>query len=147
MTSSFKYEACLRITHPEIDPETVTKRLNINPTISHKAGDSRRTPKGNSLPGFNKETFWMHVIDAEISDQSKSLLSLLVDMNQRISFAQDYLREIEETGGSIEYFIGWFSGVNSGDVFNWQFLEKCAALRISLAFDVYGTDVRSDEGS
>ena len=140
MTSSFKYEAALRITHPKIDPDEITKRLKINPTLSHRAGDSRCTPKGSPLPGLNKEMFWMHVIEENASNHSNSLLSLLADMNQRIVFAQAYLREIEETGGRIEYFVGWFSGLNSGEIFNWRFLEECAALRISLSFDVYGAE-------
>ena len=131
-----KYSIALRIWHPSIDPGEITARIAWEPSFSYMAGSPRRTPKGNALPGTNKDSFWY----AEVPVEQGCTLSEVIDhLNRRLSPHAQYLDQLVCTGGKIEYFIGWFVGRNAGDTFSWAMLEACAALRISLAFDIYGS--------
>ncbi len=135
MTTGFHFEVSLRITHPTIDPTEVTRELSIEPSCRYKVGDRRATPKGNPLPGFNECSGWFYRLP---QDADASLPVVLRGMNLQLFKSRSYLESLQSTGGTIEYFIGWFSEFNSGEVFDWQLLKECAALRINLAFDIYG---------
>jgi hypothetical protein len=43
----YSYTVSLRIFHPDMDPEGVTKILNLVPKRMCKAGEQRKTLKGN----------------------------------------------------------------------------------------------------
>jgi hypothetical protein len=135
MTTGFKFEVSLRITHPTIDPIEVTRELSIEPSRHYKAGDGRATPKGTPLPGYYEHSGWFYRLP---QNADASLPMVLREMNQKLSKSYLYLESLESTGGTIEYFIGWFSEFNSGEVFDWRLLKECADLRINLVFDVYG---------
>lgn len=58
--TDFGYEVSLKIFHPPIDPQEISRALSIAPTHACKAGSGRATPKSHPLPGDNRETFWLY---------------------------------------------------------------------------------------
>ena len=52
---------------------------------------------------------------------------------------KEFLLHISSTGWRCEYFIVWFSDVNSGEIFTCELLAKMVDLQINLALDMYGT--------
>jgi hypothetical protein len=48
----------IRIWHPTLDPDLVSRTLGLEPRISWRAGDPRRTPKGTALDGVRSEGYW-----------------------------------------------------------------------------------------
>lgn len=138
ITTNFSHEVSLRITHPSIDPEDITRALSIAPTHACKAGSGRTTPKGHPLPGVNRETFWLYHFGRKAKGEAGALTETLVAMNQSLSSKREFLRALRESGGRVEYFIGWFTDFNSGEVLDWHLLQQCGDLGIDLALDVYG---------
>jgi hypothetical protein len=92
------------------------------------------TPKGNPLPGVNTETFWYADLPVRDGD---SLAKVIAAANSRLIDHRTYLGQLVTSGGSLEYFVGWFVDGNAGEVIDAATLHDCAALHIQLAFDVY----------
>lgn len=131
----FTYKISLRIWHPSMDPADISARLSLVPTFQWKAGQARQSPKGAPLKGFYKETYCSYAITSDqYSALSESLRALLTDLTPQ----KDFLHEVRSTGGRIECFIGWFSGSNSGEIFDHSLLSLFGELQIDLALDVYG---------
>jgi len=58
-----------------------------------------------------------------------------------IETRRPFLIQFCSSGGTIEYFIGWFTnGLNTRETFGWELLRRLADLGISLSFDVYGKE-------
>lgn len=131
----FKYTISFRIEHPSIDPREISAKLSLIPNISWMAGSRRRSPKGEPLEGSYKTTYWSYTLEQQ-SDMR--LADCLETFTTSLEPYQDFLTGLRSTGGKCEYFIGWFSGPNSGEVLNYQLLSKLSRLQIDLALDIYG---------
>lgn len=134
--SNFDYKISFRIVHPTIDPNEITKKIGILPSMVQLAGEKRFSPSGRELPGTYKFSSWNHHI-ATVKAGGVTAVSKIREFNNKLSEQQHFFQEICDSGGRIEYFIGWFSGLNSGEVFDWEILRDCANLRISIVLDVY----------
>ncbi|MBT2766949.1 DUF4279 domain-containing protein [Stenotrophomonas sp. ISL-67] len=106
--------------------------LGLSPKISYSAGDKRVTPKGTELTGFRTETFWSH--EWLVGD---SFEVAVAGISAKLLEKAEFLRHLKETGGRLEYFIGWFSTENSGFVLEHRLLKLISDLKINLAFDIY----------
>jgi hypothetical protein len=130
----FRYKVSFRISHPVIDPDEISMQLALQPKTSWKAGDVRKTPKGTLLEGRYELSYWTYPVSCQ---SSQSLTNLLEDFTIALEPHRDFLVNLNATGGRLEYFVGWFSGRNSGAVFESALLSKIASLQIDLALDVY----------
>ena len=54
----YSHTVDLRISHPALDPDLVTRTLKLQPHISWRTGDPRQTPKGTPLEGFHSKGYW-----------------------------------------------------------------------------------------
>lgn len=117
-------------------PDEISKALGVSPSFSRKVGERRATPKGQPLEGTNEDTFWCSKpVRGEGFALATDLASHLAEMEAH----RPFLLRFCSSGGTIEYFIGWFTnGLNVGEIFGWQLLRKLSELRISLSFDIYG---------
>lgn len=136
--TNFKFKIALRIFHPSINPDQITQKLSLRPSHTYMAGSARNTPKGNPLPGTNKNSMWFFEIGEKSEGESGTLSDMIREMNEKLWPARDFFCGLQDSGGKIEYFIGWFSGLNSGETLDWALLQKCSDLRIDLSLDVYG---------
>jgi hypothetical protein len=121
-----------------MDPEKISNGLGAIPSFSWKAGEQRTTPKRQPLEGINKDTYWCsEAVHGEGSELCASLASHLSMIETR----RPFLIQFCSSGGTIEYFIGWFTnGLNTRETFGWELLRRLADLGISLSFDVYGKE-------
>ena len=124
----------LRIRHPNIDPDVITKKLGLAPDTIHRFNEDKTTPKGTKLAGVYKESYWSKKFD---NNENYSLSELIGSLNNKISDSFAFLKQITETGGTIEYFIGCFVRSHVGEVLDWKLLSQCVDLNINLAFDIY----------
>ena len=76
----------LRISHPSLNPDEVTRTLGIEPQHAWRAGDPRQTPKGTSLTGIRTTGYWAAnpfsygwriSTDALVEDALEELLTFL----------------------------------------------------------------------
>lgn len=137
----FEYSVSLRVVHPELDLDCITKELGLAPRHVWKAGDHKQTPTGAALGGKRCESYWSHRFEHPDGMVLSDFLEILAI---RLLVHGDFLRSIASQGGSLFLFIGWFSGDNSGDRFSPDLLQKLSELRIGLSLDVYGNSDRSE---
>ena len=108
----------------------------MEPKFHWNAGEPRVTPDGTPLRGVREQTYWSSRI---LHPESVDLVDALEANLSSLEPHKDFLRELVETGGEIEYFIGWFTtDTSGGETLDWELLQRLADLRINLALDVYG---------
>jgi len=108
-------------------------------TASRKwqVGAARLNPKGRPLDGVYNETYCTFRI---ASRNAGNLPEAIRESVTALRLHSDLLRELIESGGRLEYFIGWFFAGNSGDIFDLALMAALAELGISLNFDIYVED-------
>ena len=79
------------------------------------------------------------------SQDERSLPDNIKRILDELEVHGDVIRSLANSGGRLEFFVGWFSDFNSGDIFGWDVLARMGQLKISLALDVYGPDRDSKE--
>jgi hypothetical protein len=126
-----------------MSPEKISLALGIKPQFQWMAGELRTTPKGDQLKGINGFTYWCSEgVEGRGFDLADSLSSHLLVLEEN----RPFLTEFVSTGGSIDYFIAWFTdGLNNGVTLDWQLLKRLAVLQIDLGLDVYGNRSPSSE--
>jgi hypothetical protein len=132
----YHYRISLRIWHPDMDPQSITDAVGINPKISWKSGNKRTTPNGKNLPGFNKTTYWVANIASGKFPENGIENSINSVLNNMI-FYRCFFHKIRSEGGRVELFCGWFFEKQSGSVFPYSTLTLAGDLQIDLALDIY----------
>ena len=127
------YKVSFRVRSPSIDPHEIASGLVMEPEWAHKVGAMRTTPKGAKLGGVYKETYCSFPI---VPHEGEGLNHLLARVASEFE-DKEILSMVFNSGGRCEFFIGWFSSSNTGELFPCELLMKLGALRIDLAIDVY----------
>lgn len=132
---TFRYDVCLRITHPSMDPQHICNRLGLQASMMWKAGENRQTPTRTLLSGVYKESYC--VFDLAVP-RGCELENFIKRSNKTLGPHKRFLSHISSTGGSVEYFIGMYLDRNHGVVFCPELLAQLTKLQIGLSFDLYG---------
>lgn len=136
---NFKYHVSLRIDHPSMDPEHICTGLGLNAEYKWKAGAERKTPTGQSLPGTYEATYCCF----ELMHAKRAGLTDFLKMNTRKLYKhREFLDSIRSTGGTLEYFIGWFADTDSGEIFDLELLNQFVELGINISIAVYPNNKR-----
>ncbi len=136
--ADYRYSISLRASHPTMHLDAVSDALGIKPWVLWKVGEPRRTPKGTALTGVYETGFWTcRLVDGSSIEQDlPSAISVALDM---VAPGSSLFATIAQTGGRVEFFIGWFfDHGNSGDVLDHNLLGRLTKMSIDLSFDVYG---------
>ncbi len=132
-----QYKLSLRMTHPSADLFDFSRMLDSSDVFMWKRGDLRLSPRGRVIgPGERREFFCSITID---HNPGVELPELIVTTLRRLEPHKETLDELTTSGGSMDFFVGWFAEDDqSGETFDWTVLRGLADYRISLVFDVYG---------
>ena len=104
-------------------------------TALSKKGDPWISSKGEQRPP-RRESYCC----IPISKDGTDLPTGLTMATERLRPYTDYLVQLHEQGVEASFFVGWYSGWNSGDALDWKILNGLAGLHISLELDFYGPD-------
>jgi len=132
----------IRINHPSWPVDKITSLMKCAPEIGRSVGEERRTPTGIKLDGKNPETHWIKSLDYEGDSLPRAIEKAILEFGSQSTAG----REIRESGGNVEFFIGWFFKKNGGDILPAELLGRLAGLGIDLSFDIYGPEVRMVTG-
>jgi hypothetical protein len=136
--NSYDFEVSLRIKHPYKDADEICNKLKMKPQYKWSIGELRNLD-GKVINIINENTYCS--FEFKRSRNMKSLNNFLKQCNIKISKYKELFDEIIKTGGSLEYFIGWYSNKkNSGELFDLELLSKLAELKIELSIDFYERD-------
>src|SRR5215472_14784523 len=138
----YQYKIHLRFRHTTADPSDITLALAINPSRSWRAGEPRRTPKGNPLGGRWADSYWTAIL-AEGQWPQQRLVDAIGSLLDRLAAHKDFFHQIRSQGGKVELFVGWFFNGQSGGDFTHDLLARMADLNIDLALDIYPPDLAS----
>lgn len=130
----FRFEVSLRFHGGSVHPDEVSRELRRQAQFVHIAGAPRTTPSAGPLPGTYANHYCSFACIPLPGELLSEMLTRLVnDLRER----SDLFARVRDSGGSTEFFIGWYSSSNSGDVFDCALLRKLAETGIDLALDVY----------
>jgi hypothetical protein len=132
--ASRRFDVELFIIHPKLDPAEITAELGLEPQNSHRAGDPRLTPKGDTLPGIYHDTRWRYSIELELKDQWFSEeVTKLVD---RLAPHGAFLRKLRESGGRAQVIVQFFGGY-FGDEISRETLSKMIDLELDFGIECF----------
>lgn len=132
--SDFRFDVSLRVRHPSLEPDEICRQLGMPAEIQWRVGDQRVTPKGRPLSGVYDHSYCVFRLKP---GKNINLAEFLGAQNKELLSRKSFLNDLIESGGSVEYFIGWYSRANTGEFFGWKLLKELSDLHIDLAFDVY----------
>ncbi len=128
----------IRINHPSWSLDKITSVMKCAPDIGRSVGEERKTPKGKKLNGTNPETHWIKSVNYTGESLPDAIKGALSEFGAQPAVS----REIRQSGGGVEFFIGWFFENIGGDVLPAELLGQLAELGIDLSFDIYGPEGR-----
>jgi hypothetical protein len=120
------FAVSLHVLHPSIDPNAVTRTLQLAPWRTKQAGPPRKPPYD--------QAWWSHLF--ERSD-APDLVPFLEQIVVSLQGHRDFLRTIVDTGGSIELFCGIEMSSNWDEVFPHTLSAGLAELGVDLRLDAY----------
>ena len=124
----------LQFRHPERDLTAICDELGLAPKFIWKAGDQRRTPRGNLLEGIRPSSY------CSIDLGPTRRVSLARQIETALGLLQPHrrmLRRFSSSGGGISLFIGWFLDADIREVLEHRLLGQAADLRVAIDLDVY----------
>ena len=128
----------LRISHPALDPDVVTRTLSLEPQHSWRAGDPRRTPKGTLLTGTRSAGYWAanpfsygwrESTDALVEDALEELVTFLEPH-------RNFLVELSNAG-NVRIWASTSGNRNYALELTPGMLTRIASLGITFIHDVY----------
>ena len=136
--NTYRFKLSLRCWHETMAPAEICDLLGMEPAIRRRAGQERRTPRGNKAGGTLSSSYCSFELsegnDAELSDELKK-------WNGRLLGRSESIREFHKGGGRMEYFVGLFIDGNSGFELEPEVAGSLAELGIKLSLDIYPPDV------
>lgn len=137
----YKFCVSLNIYHPKMEVNDISERLSLQPTSSHDIGDLRITKHGRILGGSYEDMRWsLDLCDGNKLDAEDVLFEDFISSNnERLEVHRSFLNEIRSSGGTIEYFVGWFSvdSINMNLYLESSLLKSTSELAISIALCAY----------
>lgn len=131
----YTYKVSLRIRHPTMDPQIFTETLGMQPWVARHAGEPRATSTSPWLEGNHRKTYWTsRLTPPDDSDIETFLVRTVKSLTpHRLLF-----RELRDTGGELELFIGLFaSGGNIGATLPHDLMVAIGDMGIDLGLDIY----------
>ena len=128
----------LRIWHPALDPDLVTRTLGIQPQRAWRAGDPRKTPKGTLLTGTRTTGYWSsNPFDYGWRDSTDALVEdALEELVTFLEPHREFLVGVSE-GGKVRIWSSSSSKRNYTLELEPSMLARIASLGATFIHDVY----------
>lgn len=127
-------ELCLRVWHPDADPEQISQALQLQPTLAYRAGEPRVTPKGRQLSSVHRETLWSFDVDVP---PGASLADAISAADSLVAPHREEMLTLKSVGARVEYFVGLFLEGDQTEVLDSKLMSRCAERGVDLVLSVY----------
>jgi hypothetical protein len=151
------FQISLRVRHPSVDPETISRELKVEPEHSFKAGEPRESASGIAAAALHGETYWLGCLNASNTSsplggfsgtrariarermQGAGLESLTMALDASvIAFLRphaEFIRRLQCEEGQVSLIIEISTHSLSGFTLSPTFTRTLYELGISLEFD------------
>src|SRR6266404_3135648 len=134
----YSYSLSLRISHPQLNPDDVSRVLQLTPKKSWRAGEDRFNRIDGKVYGQYTTGYWYCNLGEGERDRN-FLNDYIEECVRRLAGHANYFREIATSGGRVEFFVAWYGVGNIGECFQSGLLRQLGEMSIDLSLDVYPT--------
>ncbi|WP_298255827.1 DUF4279 domain-containing protein [Bradyrhizobium sp.] len=131
---TLRYNVRFIIRHPAIDPDVITRTLQIEPTRAAMVGSFMKTPKGETLQGRHRDSVWSCTLRLA---RNRFFFREVVDLIEKLEPHKAFLVDLIESGGEASVNIDLPGDTNIGDILPWREVARLGALRIELGIEVF----------
>jgi hypothetical protein len=153
---SYPFQLSLRIRHPSIDPEQISRRLGIEAEHSFRAGEPREAGRSMVTP-VHAESYWLGTLDPatlllgtgfdlgsmpEVSPQTRAtafgmLDSVLTVLTSSVLFRHgDFFRQLQSEGGEVRLIVALSARKARGFTLTPHLGKALSELRIPVDFEL-----------
>jgi len=136
---NYSFKIRLRIWHPTINPDAITNALGIKPNRSWQKGNKRTTPKGTSLSGRYRESYWNAdpFNYGEYQSTDELAIDVIVSVLDILKAHKSFLKKLHKDGARIVLQVSSFSHRNYAIEIPPKIMQNLSELKISFAHDIY----------
>lgn len=153
---SYPFQLSLRIRHPSIDPEQISRRLGIDADHSFRAGEPREAGRSTMTP-VHAESYWLGTLDPatlllgtafepglmpEVSPQARAIAfgvldSVLTVLTSSVLFRHgDFFRRVQSEGGEVRLIVALSARKARGFTLTPHLGKALSELRIPVDFEL-----------
>jgi hypothetical protein len=149
---SYPFQLSLRIRHPSIDPEEISRQLQIEAEHSFRAGAPRETSRSTVAP-VHAESYWLATIDPgallmgtafdpAISPQTHAIAFSLLDsalvvlIGSMLRRHADFFRQMQSEGGEVRLIVAISARKARGFTLTPHLGKALSDLRIPVDFEL-----------
>jgi hypothetical protein len=136
----FRYHVSLRITHPDIDPDEVTRALGLTPRSIERKGEPirhtwlARLPEEVAIRYRNKHG-WFHMFEPATADEP--LTSCMQTAVARLQERREFIERVHHTGGRVHFTAYLYPPSGPDEPFDYALITELRALRIGFQITMY----------
>lgn len=149
---TYPFQLSLRIRHPSIDPEEISRQLHIEPEHSFRAGDPRESGRSTVMP-VHAESYWLATLDPaslllgtafdpEMSAQTHAIAfsvldsALVVLIGSVLRRHVDFFRQLQSEGGEVRLIVAISARKARGFTLTPHLGKALSDLRIPVDFEL-----------
>ncbi len=136
--SDYEFTMSLRIRHPSIDPDQITRALGIEPQHTWRAGDRRIDTAGDPRGGAYRESLWMGrlMVQPKLASKLVGVESELAQTLVQLRKSSDFLSSLQEQGAVAELHVSIFAREEFRLEFAPESLAVLGRLGVTVAVEV-----------
>ena len=138
-----RLRARLLVTHPDIDPAEIIKRLGIEPKQSSRRGDPRTTPAGSALPGTYRDSRWSISFP---NLENIAISELVTKVVESLPAETSFWSELARDGGNAELILGVVGTRYQGESLDAAIVRKIADMGMRFGLEIYACRRTVDQG-
>ena len=129
-----RFSVLLRVRHPSLKPDEISKGLGLLPDHSRCVGERRSTPAGTLLPGYNKLTLWSAGQDSVHQRAFFEKVMMIID---HLETFREFVAQITDTDGKVDIMIQLPGDINIGSDLTIDDLGRLYRLKVSIGVEVF----------
>ncbi len=129
-----RFKVRLLIRYGEAEPDEITRRLGMTPTVSNRAGDLRASTGAQSSGKYYRYNTWSWSVTVfQRRDFFAQVIAILDDLEKNTEF----VLQLTESGAVVLLTVDLPGGENIGSVMSWRHLERFGRLKVDLGIEVF----------
>lgn len=150
---SYPYQLSLRVRHPSIDPDTISRELQIEPEHSFRAGQPRESARSLAVTPVHVESYWLATLDPatmvmgaalapDLSPQTHAAAFSVLDsalavlINSVLRRHSEFFRRMQSEGGEVRLIIAMSARRTRGFTLTPHLSKALSELRIPVDFEL-----------